>query len=615
MFMFLSTAGVIIIAASGGGGEDNNGSAPVISNLALNTTSIVIGVGDQFILGSMDFEDDDGNISTMTISVFDSNDELIDTNTGGIEGISGEKTGTIYIEGSLDPSYLIFGIYKIEIYLTDETNLKSNVLERNIIISAGIAPTISNLTCSSISSGDYETMAIFVSTSFTDDGNVSTITAEIYDSGHNQVGASTLPIEGANSYNMSGFIEEEFDFDILETGNYTLEVYVTDKANLNSNVLSGAFIIDGGFQPRTFYIEMGNTPGDNATGDLNGDSLNDIAYISLYSLKIFYQNISGGLDDPVTIDLDISIRSIAISDVNNDTKSDLILSGISLTSSEDYSGRILVIIQNPESGELESPIEYIVHSDKIGKIAIADLNEDNKNDIVVIREEGPALFFQDSDGGLSTETDVSIPSFIFNQDACEVQIADINDDGKNDIVAQSGPKEIAVVAQISDGIFVISPYLYTVQTRDSERIHTFALGDLNGDDLTDMVTVDPSYEGYINIFLQNSQGTFDDPVLIDQSYWDTPYGVEVADITYDGLNDIVMDNYSGLILMAQSSENNFSTSARRTYSHSTYSSGGFNNYRGLSIEDVTGDGYVDAVSTWIDGLYVYPGTISEIIFQ
>lgn len=298
----------------------------------------------------------------------------------------------------------------------------------------------------------------------------------------------------------------------------------------------------------------------------------------------------------MSVNLNFPTRGITIADVNNDGKADLIVSG---------EGQIAVLYQDPDTGRLGSPQTYGVNALSVFGLAASDLNGDGRNDIVVMAGQvgspgGLSLFFQNSDGTLASEASYTHVNVFFEG---EVHVADMNNDGLNDIVVQSGPKELAVIRQTSAGVFSPTPDLYAVQTSYWPNFIAFALGDLNGDGRTDMVAVDPGNNGYMNIFLQKSDGTFGNPVLLQIT--DLPFGVKIADITGDGLNDIVIDVSGGIVVFPQKPDHTFGS--ERYYPYQASSFGGSPVHQALSIGDVTGLGHFDAVVTWSDeGLFVFP---------
>jgi len=124
----------IIGSGGGGGGNGNVGNAPEISNLWFSPTSAIVGDGGGTtpVTGTFDFVDNDGNVSTLTLTVFDSNNNMLDRTSDPIQGISGITSGKI--QGVYDINTSFAGDFKFEVYITDTTNLDSNILTGTFVI-------------------------------------------------------------------------------------------------------------------------------------------------------------------------------------------------------------------------------------------------------------------------------------------------------------------------------------------------------------------------------------------------------------------------------------------------------------------------------------------------
>ena len=131
----------VLLAACGGGGGGGGGvvavttNAPVISNLQYSPPGAYLnsGGGTSPLSATFDFSDPNSNASTLTILVFDTNGVMIDSSTDPVAGISGLPFGTIQISGAVDTTVL--GSFTFQVYLTDATGLKSNVLSGTFKVS------------------------------------------------------------------------------------------------------------------------------------------------------------------------------------------------------------------------------------------------------------------------------------------------------------------------------------------------------------------------------------------------------------------------------------------------------------------------------------------------
>jgi len=367
-----------------------------------------------------------------------------------------------------------------------------------------------------------------------------------------------------------------------------------------------------------------NVRGANiATGDLNGDGLMDVAITGERDggqhILVFHQNSKGAFDPAVDIPVqDITLKGLAIGDVDNDGKNELVVSGISRTATAGSLGRMVVYHQNATNGTLEPSPEVIVSSMEVGDLCVADLNSDGRKDIAVLGSSAPAtkgnisIFYQKNDGTLDQEY-VYKESFV--RVTGNLRAADMNSDGRNDLVFQSGDSEVSVVRQLAGGTLSATPDPYTVTTDNSLFTGVFAVGDANGDGKNDVVAVSSGTTNYFHIFLQNGTGGLDPPAPI-QLQNGPPDGIELADMNGDGLNDVVgvlanpeAPSIGDVLVYYQGADHGFSASGYKSYIFRASSSAGDNAARlSLATGDVTGDGLRDVLVTGMkDGLYVLPG--------
>jgi hypothetical protein len=366
------------------------------------------------------------------------------------------------------------------------------------------------------------------------------------------------------------------------------------------------------------YSSNGVWVGKTAIADLNGDGRSDVVTIestnSQQRVLIYYQNASGTLDPPTVITPpNLLVRSVAVGDLNHDGKADLAVSGNAISALSGWLGRVLVYYQGA-SGTLSLGAVDTVSSNNVGDLAIGDLNADGRNDLVVAAEwtvqpgQGRlSIRYQRQDGTLGAESVYDNVGVI----PWEIRVADVTGDGRNDIIVQNGLLTFAVIKQNTDGTMNASPETYTVKTSYWPTFYSFAVGDVNADGRNDVVVLDPGNNGYLNVFLQDAQGTL--VRTLPDTLADTPYGIQIADINGDGLNDLLADEtipgsptaFGEVLVFYQRTDHTFSAPTRYTFP--TMSGGGSSVHQALSIGDVTGDGWPDAVMTWAnEGLWVLP---------
>jgi hypothetical protein len=355
--------------------------------------------------------------------------------------------------------------------------------------------------------------------------------------------------------------------------------------------------------------------------DFNGDGRNDIATftsstINGSDLVVMYQAQDGTFTTFVSFnsfnDLGLnSINDIAAGDLNGDGRIDLAVFGNPIAQPIN-SGPPLVVLYQDSAGNFGSPVSVTVFSDPLaigGRLAIGDMNADGRNDVVV-GGNPMMVVLQGSDGSLGTGTGSIFSLSTYSTFSGELHIADMDADGDNDLVFQDGNKSIGILRQTSPGVFGGSVEHYQVVTSYWNSFNTFEVGDVNGDGKNDVVALDPGNGGYLNIFLQNSSGTLDVPQLV--TITSSPlYGIEIADINKDGLNDIMGDvvdpgyptGVGQIHVFYQRSDHTFQNST--AYYFPTSAGGGSSVNQALSIGDVDGDGWPDAVVSWLDeGIFV-----------
>jgi FG-GAP-like repeat len=342
------------------------------------------------------------------------------------------------------------------------------------------------------------------------------------------------------------------------------------------------------FGPSTTYSTGGLSLSQTAVSDLNGDGRGDVVSFQAgtsgpATMAVYYQTAQGQLNGPVLTDPrpDLpSIQRMAVGDLNNDGKADVLLTGQCFCPG--FQGRIVVYYQHLTNGTLIKGPILIPSANNASYAAIGDLNADGRNDLVVDGEGRLFIYYQLSNGTLG-------PAVIYDKlvglHRGLMKIADIDGDGDKDIVVQNDYRQFAVIKQdssVTPPFLANTPEYYNVATIFDD----FAIGDLNGDGKNDVVVATE----VLVLFIQNPSGTLNPPITIPSPAASVLPGVEIADINRDGLNDLLREGDRNVYLYLQAPDHTFQTP--KAYPFDIPMGG---DPQALSVGDVTGDGKPDAV--------------------
>ncbi len=588
LIIALILLGLSAVGCGGGGGGGSTAHPPSISGLYLYPNSVLQSSGTGTVTFGFDFTDAGGDLSSMTVTVYDNSGTVLVTETAPLQDAAGITAAQIY--GYLTADTSVAGTFTIEFRLADSRGAISNALSATFTVLAPLSITVTpaDPVVNNGATQQFTATAAYADNSMLDVTNQATWTSS-------DTNVATIAAAGLATAKTAGTSTITATLDGM-SGSTTLKVVAAFAPATNYPASIPSYNLWG----------LGNT----AIGDLNGDGRNDVAVLEeTYSgphVFLYYQNTDHILGSPQVITTDLNLKGIAIADVNNDGLADLVVSGNLATATSGPLGRIYVYKQDAATHELGAPQQYVVSTDNVAGLAVADLNNDGLRDIVSsgtgTGNNGVVSFlFQAANGTLGSEvTYTSVPVSVGG----ELHVADMNNDGLNDVVLQSGLLQLAVIKQVSAGTFSTSPDYYAVQTSYVGYFSSFALGDLNGDGRTDIAVADPGNFGYLNIFFQNAGGQLSGPTLrtIGFSVQDE---VDIADMDGDGLNDIILLSYGNTVqILYQAADHSFP--GVLTYYLQTNSSGGTSVRQALSVGDVTGDGLPDIVASWQNDIYVMP---------
>ncbi len=255
------------------------------------------------------------------------------------------------------------------------------------------------------------------------------------------------------------------------------DIIVPNRANNNVGILLGHG--DGTFENES-TISVGNGPRAVAVGDFNGDGNLDLAVANNVdsSVTILFGNGQGSFPTQTTIaHVANKVNSIAVGDFNGDGKLDFVTVGLNESEAVvfpgDGAGAFGTAIDSPLAGDVTAGVS---------SVAVADMNGDGKQDLVIANYETSntvGVLLGNGNGTFGTMTTFSTGAASFPD---VVRVADVNGDGKLDVIASTSNSNAVVLLGNGDGSLNAFTSLATGGYPD-----VFAVADINGDGSPDLV--------------------------------------------------------------------------------------------------------------------------------
>ncbi len=349
-------------------------------------------------------------------------------------------------------------------------------------------------------------------------------------------------------------------------------------------------------------------PGNVLIGDMNNDRKLDLIVSSATARSITIIEGKGNGQFGTTLSnttLADAPGEMAIGDLNGDGKLD-----VAVASHDSYG--VVLLTGDGKGGLTTAPASPIVM--KLGQhphthgLAVADINRDNKLDLITCNNADNDISLALGDGrGNFTRAPNSFP---VGPSPYPFAVSDVNNDGWPDVVATATatgparreqlPLSRALTLLLSDGKGSFTPHQLPIRTGESWFA---AIADLNGDGKQDIVATHHEINA-MTVMLGDGRGGFTEADGSPFEFGVALYHFVIADVDRDGRMDVVAVNGTSLRVLRGDGRGAFTPAASIPVGPGAWR---------MAVADLNGDGATDVVTSNSESnsLSVLLGTASK----
>jgi len=328
-----------------------------------------------------------------------------------------------------------------------------------------------------------------------------------------------------------------------------------------------------------------------ATADFNGDGHADVATANAMGndVSVLLGDGNGGFVPAVHYATGNSPTMVVTGDVNGDGRPDLVTANLG--------GDGISVLLGRGDGTFEAAVDFSAGGiwESPYALALGDANGDGHLDIVTantnISNESISFFAGDGAGGFAPAVVLPLGSSGNLRDPHGIALADVNGDGRADIVtANTVSGDLSILLGDGAGGFAAATHLATGMGPVVVDVK-----DVTGDGIVDIVTLNTSAQS-VSVLIGDGSGGYANavdypifPAQDVQDYMPWPWGMTVADVTGDGLPDILTANTQNdtVSVLVNDGAGHFDT-------YAWFDTGALPG--GVAVADIDGDGLPDAIT-------------------
>jgi len=271
-------------------------------------------------------------------------------------------------------------------------------------------------------------------------------------------------------------------------------VTLVNSTDVNGNTVPSLVTLKGNgngtFAAPVSYAVGGPTPNGGFSSDLvlgntHATGKPDAVFSQNGSLYLFTNKGDGTFASPVLLDTQNGFQALAVADVNGDGNADIVALTSTPVNSFDNTNSVLVYLSHGD-GTFAAPVTIAASLSDAQDMIVADINKDGKPDIVVVLSSTTAStssltsYLGNGDGSFGTGVNSTLGS-LYN---VSLATADVNGDGNPDLLigACCGNTLASIALGNGDGTFAAN---YGISIGPSTNAVGFA--DLNNDGRPDLL--------------------------------------------------------------------------------------------------------------------------------
>jgi FG-GAP-like repeat/Bacterial pre-peptidase C-terminal domain len=332
---------------------------------------------------------------------------------------------------------------------------------------------------------------------------------------------------------------------------------------------------NGNFGPPQTY-PVGKGPNEVQVADLSGDGIPDIVTANYGSdtVSVLLGNGNGTFQPAQSFAAGSGPASVAVADLVGNGNLDLVVGK--------RNGSTVTVLSGNGNGTFQAPVTLGAGKDRYSA-AVADLTGDGSLDVITTSVLNNTVTVQLGNGDGTFGPDETVP---VGPAPTSVAVADLNGDGRPDLVTtNSGGNSVSVLLGNGDGTFNVQQ---TFPVGRSPR--DVVVADLTGDGIPDLVVANYN-DDTVSVLLGKGDGTFLPQEVF--AVGEKPYSLTVADVNGDGKPDIIVansasDTVSVLLNLGGTNDHvNFASQMTFPTGKQPFS---------VAVADLTGDGVPDIIT-------------------